>query len=98
MPKLLQINIASNWGSTGKIMEQIGLCAQAHEWESYVTYGRKEYHNPSKNQESLEEKISEWFRINGDNREEVRQACYKEIDEQWNPKFQIKVIMEMLNL
>ena len=30
-------------------MEQIGLCAQAHGWESYVTYGRKEYHNPSKN-------------------------------------------------
>lgn len=49
MPTLLQINIASNWGSTGKIMEQIGLCAQAHGWKSYVTYGRKEYHNPSKN-------------------------------------------------
>lgn len=49
MPTLLQINIASNWGSTGKIMEQIGLCAQAHGWESYVTYGRNEYHNPSKN-------------------------------------------------
>lgn len=49
MPTLLQINIASNWGSTGKIMEQIGLCAQAHGWESYVTYGRKIYHNPSKN-------------------------------------------------
>lgn len=49
MPTLLQINIASNWGSTGKIMEQIGLCAQAHGWDSYVTYGRNEYHNPSKN-------------------------------------------------
>lgn len=30
-------------------MEQIGLCAQSHGWKSYVTYGRKEYHNPSKN-------------------------------------------------
>ena len=49
MPTLLQINIASNWGSTGKIMEQIGLCAQEHNWDSYVTYGRKDYHNPSKN-------------------------------------------------
>ena len=49
MPTLLQINIASNWGSTGKIMEQIGLCAQSHGWKSYVTYGRKAYHNPSKN-------------------------------------------------
>ena len=49
MPTLLQINIASNWGSTGRIMEQIGLCAQSHGWRSYVTYGRNEYHNPSNN-------------------------------------------------
>ena len=47
MPKLLQINVTSNWGSTGKIAEQIGLCAQAHGWESYVAYGRMA--NPSKN-------------------------------------------------
>lgn len=40
MPKLLQINITANWGSTGKIAEQIGLCAMAHGWESYVAYGR----------------------------------------------------------
>lgn len=45
MPKLLQINACSNWGSTGKIAEQIGLCAQAHGWESYVAYGRSA--NPS---------------------------------------------------
>lgn len=49
MPTLLQINIASNWGSTGKIMEQIGLCVQQYGWDSYVTYGRNEYHNPSQN-------------------------------------------------
>lgn len=45
MPKLLQINITANWGSTGKIAEQIGLCAMAHGWESYVAYGR--WANPS---------------------------------------------------
>lgn len=50
------------------------------------------------NQESLDEKISEWFRINGNIREEVRQACYKEIDEQWNPEFQMKVIDTALSL
>lgn len=44
---LLQINVTANWGSTGKIAEQIGLCAQAHGWESYVAYGRMM--NPSKN-------------------------------------------------
>ena len=51
-----------------------------------------------KNQESLEEKISEWFRINGNFREEVRQACYKEIDEQWNPEFQLDVIEKAINI
>lgn len=46
MPKLLQINVTANWGSTGKIAEQIGACALNHGWTSYVAYGR--YSNPSK--------------------------------------------------
>ena len=45
MPKLLQINVSVNWGSTGKIAEQIGLCAMTRGWESYIAYGR--YSNPS---------------------------------------------------
>lgn len=48
MPKLLQINVTANWGSTGKIAEQIGLCAQVHGWKSYIAYGRMM--NPSKNE------------------------------------------------
>lgn len=40
MPKLLQINVTANWGSTGKIAEQIGTCAMSHDWESYMAYGR----------------------------------------------------------
>lgn len=48
MPKLLQINVTANWGSTGKIAEQIGLCALAHGWNSYIAYGRMM--NPSKSQ------------------------------------------------
>lgn len=48
MPKILQINVTANWGSTGKIAEQIGLCAQAHGWKSYIAYGRMS--NPSKNE------------------------------------------------
>lgn len=43
---LLQINVTANWGSTGKIAEQIGLCAIAHGWKSYIAYGR--WYNPSK--------------------------------------------------
>lgn len=48
MPTLLQINVTANWGSTGKIAEQIGLCAQKHGWKSYIAYGRMM--NPSKNE------------------------------------------------
>lgn len=40
MPKLLQINITANWGSTGKIAESIGLAAIKHGWGSYIAYGR----------------------------------------------------------
>ena len=39
MHKLLQINITANWGSTGKIAEQIGIATQNHGWDSYIAYG-----------------------------------------------------------
>lgn len=48
MPTLLQINVTANWGSTGKIAEQIGLCAQKYGWTSYIAYGRMM--NPSNNE------------------------------------------------
>ncbi len=40
MPTLLQINSTSNWGSTGKIAEQIGALARKDGWDVYVAYGR----------------------------------------------------------
>lgn len=40
MHKLLQINIVANWGSTGRITEDIGQIAMANGWESYIAYGR----------------------------------------------------------
>ena len=43
--KLLQINVTANWGSTGKIAEQINLLAQKWGWETYIAYGRN--NNPS---------------------------------------------------
>ena len=46
MKKLLQINITSNWGSTGKIAEAINLAAQRKGWECSTAYGR--WANPSK--------------------------------------------------
>ena len=46
MPILFQINVAANWGSHGRIAEGIGEIVQAHDWDSYIAYGR--YANPSK--------------------------------------------------
>ncbi len=40
MPKLLQINVSANVGSTGKIAEHIGLLAEQKGWESVLAYGR----------------------------------------------------------
>lgn len=45
MPTLLQINSCANWGSTGKIAEQINQMAAAQGWETYIAYGRSV--NPS---------------------------------------------------
>ena len=45
MPKLLQINVTSNWGSTGKIAEECNHFARSLGWSTYFIYGR--YCNPS---------------------------------------------------
>lgn len=44
--RLLQINVVANWGSTGKIVEEIGLEAMRCGWESYIAYGQ--FHPTSK--------------------------------------------------
>lgn len=48
MPKLLQINVTQNLGSTGKIAEQIGKIALDNGWESYIAWGRGENSSVSK--------------------------------------------------
>ena len=40
--KLLQINSVVNWGSTGRIAEEIGYKAIEKGWESYIGYGRND--------------------------------------------------------
>lgn len=47
--------------------------------------------------ESLVNTICKWLDEKASKREEVRQACFKEIDGQWNPQFQMKVIKSALN-
>lgn len=40
MPKLFQINVTANQGSTGKIAEQIGQLVIGKGWQSAIAYGR----------------------------------------------------------
>lgn len=42
MKTLLQINVVANWGSTGRIAEEIGQVAMSHGWQSYIAFGRGE--------------------------------------------------------
>lgn len=39
--KLLQINVTANWGSTGRIAEDIGKTAISKGWESWIAYGQR---------------------------------------------------------
>lgn len=50
----------------------------------------------NENVDSLVKSINEWFKVNRDMRDEVREYCYKEIDEQWNPSFQMMVLNTVL--
>ena len=46
MPKLLQINVTCNQGSTGKIAEQVGTTLLSFGWEVYLAHGAR-YKNSS---------------------------------------------------
>jgi len=46
--------------------------------------------------DSLADSIARWLQEHVDDREQVRQACMKEIDENWTPQFQIEVLKKHL--
>lgn len=48
------------------------------------------------NVQSLAESISSWFFNHQDDREAIRQTCYKEIDTKWNPHNQIDIMKRVL--
>lgn len=48
MPRLLQLNVTANWGSTGKIAEGIGLAAMSRGWDSAIAFGRMQTPSASK--------------------------------------------------
>lgn len=45
---------------------------------------------------SLADAIHEWFLKHKDDRDVIRQNCYNEIDGNWTPDYQIKIIKEVL--
>lgn len=49
------------------------------------------------NVESLANVISGWFSRKKNRRQEVREACFKEIDNNWNPYKQLEIIQKVLN-
>ena len=48
--------------------------------------------------ESLADTISDWFNKHNSDREDVRKACYAEIDSKWNPYNQIRILKEVLDI
>jgi glycosyltransferase involved in cell wall biosynthesis len=46
--------------------------------------------------DSLAEGIARWFDKHKNDREDVRKACMKEIDENWTPQFQLNVLRDHL--
>ena len=50
----------------------------------------------SGNVDSLSETIHNWFINHRKDRETVRQECFKEIDTNWNPNYQMNIIRKHL--
>lgn len=48
------------------------------------------------NVESLAMSVSNWFDLKQQSRDEVRESCFKEIDEEWNPHNQLRIIKEVI--
>jgi glycosyltransferase involved in cell wall biosynthesis len=48
------------------------------------------------NAKDLADTVSKWFTIHSDNRNEVRENCYREIDAFWNPHYQIEIFKQIL--
>lgn len=47
-------------------------------------------------QESLDNSIIRWFFQSNYDREKIRKACYNEIDTNWNPEYQMKIIKSVI--
>ena len=59
--RLLLINVALNWGSTGKIVEGIGKLAIKQGWEVYVAHGARYKNQSDLNSIPISSKVGEWL-------------------------------------
>lgn len=50
------------------------------------------------NVDALANTIEKWFIEHSDKREEVRQACYDEIDNYWTPEYELNVLKKALDI
>lgn len=48
------------------------------------------------NHEDIARAITRWFAEKADCRDEVRQECYREIDQNWTPGFQVNVLKKLI--
>ena len=92
-----------NIGLTAMHSLVFGTPALTHndfKWQMPEFEAIKEYHTglffERNNINSLADKIEEWFRLNGLDRERIRNLCYKEIDENWTPEYQINVLKKVI--
>lgn len=46
---------------------------------------------------SLAKEIQRWFDTHKDERQPIREACYKEIDTNWTPEYQLEVLKSVIN-
>lgn len=73
------------------------FCHQGPEFEAIkedVTGAFFEYNNV----EDLARVITHWLETHKNDREEVRRACFREIDENWNPHRQLEIIKRMIKV
>ncbi len=61
MPRLLQINALCNWGSTGRIAEQIGQLAINKGWEVWIAHGGRYVNNSVMETIQTESKYADYW-------------------------------------
>lgn len=94
-----------NIGLTAMHVMMFGCPAMSHndfkwqmpEFESIIP-GKTGNFFEHDNVEDLAKSISHWFASKSNCREDVRKACYKEIDDHWNPHYQLNVIKTALKI